>query len=69
MTAVSSEVLLQATEDRIRRLTLNRPTSRNALSAELRERFFGALRAAEADDEVDIISSPVRASHSVPGLV
>jgi enoyl-CoA hydratase len=34
---------------------LNRPQSRNALSAELRRRFFAALRDAEADDDVDVV--------------
>ena len=49
------DVLLIATDDRIRTLTLNRPQSRNALSAELRTRFFAALREAEADDDVDVV--------------
>src|SRR3954453_3044673 len=49
------DVLLIATDDRIRTLTLNRPQSRNALSAGLRTRFFAALREAEADDDVDVV--------------
>lgn len=36
-------------------MTLNRPQSRNALSAALRTRFFTALRDAEADADVDVI--------------
>src|SRR6201991_2579249 len=48
-------VLLIETDDRVRTLTLNRPQSRNALSAELRRRFFTALRDAEADDDVDVV--------------
>ena len=55
---VSSEtpdILLIDTVDRVRTLTLNRPQSRNALSAELRKRFFGALGDAEADDDVDVV--------------
>src|ERR1700754_2878649 len=48
-------VLLIETDDRVRTLTLNRPQSRNALSAELRRRFFGALRDAETDDGVDVV--------------
>ena len=48
-------VLLIETDDRVRPLTLNRPQSRNALSAELRRRFFTALRDAEADDDVDVV--------------
>jgi enoyl-CoA hydratase len=51
----SDDVLLIDTTDRIRTLTLNRPQSRNALSAALRKQFFAALRAAEADDAVDVI--------------
>ena len=39
----------------MRTLTLNRPQSRNALSAALRRRFFAALREAEADDAVDVV--------------
>src|SRR6476646_8299834 len=48
-------VLLIETDDRVRTLTMNRPQSRNALSADLRRRFFGALRDAEADDDVDVV--------------
>jgi enoyl-CoA hydratase len=51
----TDDVLLIDTEDRIRALTLNRPQSRNALSAELRLRFFGALRDAETDEDVDVV--------------
>lgn len=50
-----SDVLLIDTTDRVRTLTLNRPKSRNALSAALREQFFGALRTAETDDDVDVV--------------
>jgi enoyl-CoA hydratase len=51
----NDDVLLIETQDRVRTLTLNRPQSRNALSAELRKRFFGALRDAEADAHVDVV--------------
>jgi enoyl-CoA hydratase len=51
----NDDVLLIETQDRVRTLTLNRPQSRNALSAELRKRFFGALRDAEADADVDVV--------------
>src|ERR1700754_4440327 len=51
----NTDVLLIETQDRVRTLTLNRPQSRNALSAELRRRFFTALRDAEADDDVDVV--------------
>ena len=50
-----SSVLLIETTDRVRTLTLNRPQARNALSSELRSRFYAALREAEADDEVDVV--------------
>src|SRR3954470_4198229 len=50
-----ADILLIDTRDRVRTLTLNRPQSRNALSADLRRRFFGALRDAEADDDVDVV--------------
>ncbi|MBE1546648.1 enoyl-CoA hydratase [Mycobacterium sp. OAS707] len=51
----NTDVLRIETQDRVRTLTLNRPQSRNALSAELRTRFFGALRDAEADADVDVV--------------
>ena len=51
----SDDILLIDTDERVRTLTLNRPQARNALSAELRERFFGALSDAETDDDVDVI--------------
>jgi len=50
-----ADVLLIDTQDRVRTLTLNRPKARNALSSELRRRFFQALRDAEADDDVDVV--------------
>jgi enoyl-CoA hydratase len=50
-----ADVLLIDTQDRGRTLTLNRPQARNALSSELRRRFFQALRDAEADDDVDVV--------------
>ncbi|HKP43676.1 enoyl-CoA hydratase [Mycobacterium sp.] len=52
---MTDDILLIDTADRVRTLTLNRPQSRNALSAELRRRFFAALRDAEADDDVDVV--------------
>jgi enoyl-CoA hydratase len=51
----NDDVLLIDTQDRVRTLTLNRPQSRNALSTELRRRFFRALRDAETDDTVDVV--------------
>jgi enoyl-CoA hydratase/carnithine racemase len=51
----STDVLLIDTHDRVRTLTLNRPKSRNALSAALRTAFFAALRDAQTDDAVDVV--------------
>ena len=48
-------VLLVDTTDRVRTLTLNRPQARNALSSELRTRFYAALHEAEADEAVDVV--------------
>ncbi|BCQ09770.1 enoyl-CoA hydratase [Mycobacterium heckeshornense] len=52
---MSENTLLVDTDGRIRTLTLNRPASRNALSAALRDRLFAALARAEADDNVDVV--------------
>jgi enoyl-CoA hydratase len=51
----NDDVLLIDIHDRVRTLTLNRPQARNALSRELRRRFFAALRDAQADDDVDVV--------------
>jgi enoyl-CoA hydratase len=51
----TADILLIGTQDRVRTLTLNRPQARNALSRELRRRFFQALRDAEADEDVDVV--------------
>ncbi len=52
---MADDVLLIETADRVRTLTLNRPQVRNALSMELRDRLFPALREADADDDVDVV--------------
>jgi enoyl-CoA hydratase len=52
---MGDDILLSDTGERVRTLTLNRPQSRNALSAALRDRFFGALADAETDDNVDVV--------------
>ncbi|WP_101949444.1 enoyl-CoA hydratase [Mycobacterium sp. 3519A] len=52
---MAEKILLIETEDRVRTLTLNRPQSRNALSAQLRREFFTALRDAQADADVDVV--------------
>lgn len=49
------DALLITTRDGVRTLTLNRPQARNALSADLRRRFYRALGDAQADDEVDVV--------------
>ncbi|HEX2213803.1 MAG TPA: enoyl-CoA hydratase, partial [Mycobacterium sp.] len=49
------DILLIDTQDRVRTLTLNRPQARNALSAELRKRFYAALGDAQAGDDVDVV--------------
>lgn len=52
---MTDDILLIGTDERVRTLTLNRPQSRNALSAALRDRFFAALADAEADDDIDVV--------------
>ena len=52
---MTDDILLIRTEERVRTLTLNRPESRNALSAALRDKFFAALAEAETDDDVDVV--------------
>ena len=52
---MNDDILLIDTDERVRTLTLNRPTARNALSSALRDQFFGALADAEVDDDVDVI--------------
>ncbi|KAA1251084.1 enoyl-CoA hydratase [Mycobacterium simiae] len=52
---MTDEILLIETDERVRTLTLNRPQSRNALSAKLRDQFFVALAGSAADDDVDVV--------------
>ncbi|HET9876938.1 MAG TPA: enoyl-CoA hydratase [Mycobacterium sp.] len=52
---MTDDILLIGTADRVQTLTLNRPQARNALSTELRQRFFAALADADADDGVDVV--------------
>src|ERR1700754_3720028 len=52
---MAHDILLSDTQDRVRTLTLNRPTSRHALSAPLRTRFRTAARAAELHQDVDVV--------------
>ncbi|MFI6309638.1 enoyl-CoA hydratase [Nocardia fusca] len=54
-TTDSSDILLADTRNRVLTLTLNRPRKRNALSEALRQALFGALAAAESDDQIDVV--------------
>lgn len=51
-----SDVVLAATADGVRRLTLNRPDKRNALNAELIAALKAALREADADPSVRVVA-------------
>ena len=48
-------VLIDDPAEHVRRLTLNRPTKRNALSHALRSALFDALRAADRDPNVRVV--------------
>lgn len=48
-------VLVDDPRDGVRRLTLNRPGKRNALSHALRAALFSAVRAADADPDVRVV--------------
>lgn len=48
-------ILIDEPADRIRRITLNRPEKRNALSNGLRTELFAALEAADRDDNVAVV--------------
>lgn len=50
-----TELVIVDTADRVRTVTLNRPEARNALSLVLQQAAAAALRAAEADPEVDVV--------------
>lgn len=49
------ECILYRIEDKIARITLNRPEARNALSFALRNELVAALRMAERNDEVSVV--------------
>jgi enoyl-CoA hydratase len=49
------ENIIYNVEDRIARITLNRPEKRNALSFPLRDELTDALRRAERDDDVVVV--------------
>ena len=50
-----TDVVLDEVSDRIATITLNRPESRNALSSEVLSRLGDAVRAAQGNDDVDVI--------------
>jgi enoyl-CoA hydratase len=50
-----SEVVLVEVADRVATVTLNRPDARNALNREMRRALPAAMRALDADDEVDAV--------------
>src|ERR1700748_3978186 len=52
---MADDFVLTHPDERVRTLTRNRPQSRNALSAALRDQFFGALADAETDEDVDVV--------------
>lgn len=54
-TAASKLVLVDEPSPHVRRLTLNRPDKRNALSHALRTELFAALRAADADPSIRVV--------------
>lgn len=54
-TAASDTVVTDDPVPHVRRLTLNRPDKRNALSHALRSRLFELLREADADPEVRVV--------------
>jgi enoyl-CoA hydratase len=49
------EVLLVDVADRVATVTLNRPDARNALNRELRKALPEAMRALDANDDVDVV--------------
>jgi len=50
-----ADVLLVDVTDRIGTVTMNRPEARNALNAELRSALPKAMKALDADDDVDVV--------------
>ena len=55
MTQSSEPVVLLDISERIATITLNRPGARNALSSELLRKLNEAMKAADANDDVDVI--------------
>ena len=55
MTKEHENILIEDPEDGIRRIILNRPNKRNALSNSLRKELFTALEEADQDKQVKVI--------------
>ncbi len=55
MTKEYENILIEDPEDGIRRIVLNRPNKRNALSNSLRKELFSALEEADQDKQVKVI--------------
>ncbi len=55
MAATTYQFIKYGVEERIARITLNRPEKRNALSFPMRGEIVDALRTAELDDDVSIV--------------
>ena len=55
MTKEHENILIEDPEDGIRRIVLNRPNKRNALSNSLRKELFSALEEADQDKQVKVI--------------
>lgn len=47
-------IIIDEPQDKVRRITLNRPDKRNALSNALRSEIFAALEAADTDDRIAV---------------
>ncbi len=52
---MSDDVILSETHERVATITLNRPGARNALSSALITALRSSVRAAQGDDDVDVI--------------
>lgn len=61
-------VLLQEQRGDVLHLQLNRPAKRNALSADLRDRLFGAVEAAAGDESVHAILLSAAGDHFCAGF-
>ena len=53
--SASTDLILVGVDNRIATLTLNRPESRNAMSTALLRDLWNAAKAAQADDDVDVL--------------